>query len=294
MKPFRSRRWGLALVLLVVLGLGGAGYIAIGSAFMAPDHRAVGPAPDSLGAETLRLPSPSGATLTAWLIVPESPRGVVLVLHGIHANRGFMLGRAELFRRDGFAVLVPDFQAHGESTGERITFGFLEAHDVEACVAYARRRFPDLPLGGVGVSMGGAALTLAARRAPVDAAVLEAAFPSITEAVDNRLAARFGSPLSRLLTPALLLQLKPRLGFGPDDLRPIEAVQSMTSPLLIISGTADRSTTEAQTRSLYAAAPEPKELWLVPGAGHVDLLRFDPDGYRTHVLGFLRKQLRAK
>jgi pimeloyl-ACP methyl ester carboxylesterase len=204
-----------------------------------------------------------------------------------------MLGRAELLWRDGFAVLVPDLQGHGESTGDRITFGYREGMDAAACIEYLRTRFPNLRVGAVGVSLGGAALTLAAKRARPDAAVLEAVFPTITEALDNRLAIRIG-PLSRLLTPLLLLQLKPRLGIAPGDLRPIDEIGNLHCPALVLSGTADRHTTEAQTRALYAAARDPKELWLVPGAGHVDLLRCDPKGYAAHVLGFLEKYLDAQ
>ena len=107
-----------------------------------------------------------------------------------------MLSRARLLREAGFAVLVPDLQAHGESGGERITFGFLEARDVEACVSYLGARFPDLPMGAVGVSMGGAAVALGGSRLPLQAAVLEGVYPTITEAVDNRIRRRVGPAAS--------------------------------------------------------------------------------------------------
>ena len=100
-------------------------------------------------------------------------------------------------------------------------------------------------------------------------------------------------PLSRIATPLLLLQLQPRLGVAPRELRPVDAIRRIRCPLLIVGGTADRHTTEAQTRALFAAAPQPKELWLVPGAGHIDLLRYDPPGYRAHVLPFLEEHLRS-
>jgi fermentation-respiration switch protein FrsA (DUF1100 family) len=131
---------------------------------------------------------------------------------------------------------------------------------------------------------------LAAERAQPDAAVLEAVFPTIAEAVDNRLAMRVGV-LSRVLGPLLLLQLKPRLGVGPDDLRPVEAIKKLRCPVLVMAGSSDRHTTEPQTRALFAAANEPKELWLASGAGHVDLLRHDGEGYRQHVLAFLSRYL---
>ena len=39
------------------------------------------------------------------------------------------------------------------------------------------------------------------------------------------------------------------------------------------------------TQALFAAAAEPKELWLIPGAGHHDLFRCE--GYEAKVSAFL-------
>ena len=281
----RGLRWvaagGVALL---------ATYVGIGSVLVAPYRHAQAQPPQYLHAEKVTLPSRSGATIAAWVIVPETPRAVVVILHGVHADRGTMLGRAELFWREGFAVVIPDFQAHGESTGEHVTFGFLESRDADACLSYAKHRFPRLPLAGVGVSMGGAALALASEKPLLDAVVLEAVYPTIAEAVDNRIALRLGA-LSKVLTPLLLLQLEPRLGINSADLRPIDRVPGFKCPLLIISGGADRNTTEEQTRALFEAAPSPKDLWLVPGAGHVDLLKYDKPGYSQHVLAYLLRTL---
>jgi alpha/beta superfamily hydrolase len=55
-----------------------------------------------------------------------------------------MLPRAELLWRAGYVVLMPDLQAHGQSTGDRISFGYLEARDAQACLRYLRERFPGL------------------------------------------------------------------------------------------------------------------------------------------------------
>ena len=53
-----------------------------------------------------------------------------------------MLGRAEFLHRQGFAVLAPDFQAHGESPGEHVTFGARESLDAAAALAYLHARRP--------------------------------------------------------------------------------------------------------------------------------------------------------
>jgi alpha-beta hydrolase superfamily lysophospholipase len=63
--------------------------------------------------------------------------------HAVRADRRSMLGRAEFLHRAGYSVLLFDAQAHGESPGDRITFGYLEALDAAAAVSFAVARDPD-------------------------------------------------------------------------------------------------------------------------------------------------------
>jgi fermentation-respiration switch protein FrsA (DUF1100 family) len=211
-------------------------------------------------------------------------------MHGVRANRLSEIERARLFREAGYDVLLFDFQAHGESPGEHITFGALESRDADAALRFLRARFPGRPLAAIGTSLGGAALALAPHPLPLDALVLESVYPTIDEAVADRLAIRFG-PLGPPLAPLLLLQIEPRLGVPKSALRPIDHLADAGCPLFLLAGTADGHTTPEETKRLYAAAREPKDLWLVPGAGHVDLEAFAPKEYRKRVLGFLERIL---
>ena len=65
--------------------------------------------------------------------------------------------------------------------------------------------------------------------------------------------------------------MKPRLGIGPDDLKPIERAAKITIPKLFIAGT---SATLPESQALFDAAAEPKQLWLLDGAAHVDMHAF--------------------
>jgi alpha-beta hydrolase superfamily lysophospholipase len=284
------RRTGLLAGALAALTAAGI-YWRVGSTLIAAAPHKPLPPPADMPAELVSLDSSSGARLVAWLFTPPSPQAAVVVLHGVRAHRGTMLNRAELFFRAGYAVLVPDFRAHGESTGDAVTFGARESRDALAAVAFLRQRFPSLRIGAVGVSMGGAALVLAGRQLTIDACVLEAVYPTIEEAVSNRIAMRLGPVLSTALAPVLLLQLKPRLGIGPEELRPVTSIHHLRAPVLIVSGEQDAHTTAAQTQALFAAAGAPKELWMVPGATHDDLLRHDPEGYARRVIAFLDRYL---
>ncbi len=125
------------------------------------------------------------------------------------------------------------------------------------------------------------------------AVVVESMFPTIREALVNRLHVYFG-PAAVPLTPVFLWLFRARLGIAPESLEPIASIGSLHVPLLIASGTADRYTTVAETRRLADAASEPKTLWLVPGAGHVDLRAYDPVTYDACVFRFLDDHLRAR
>ena len=278
----------LAISLAAVAMIAAAWFIA--GALIAPAPRQVGDPPSELNAVEFTVPSRSGSTIAGWRTRPPSPAGVVVLLHGIRGSRLRMLDRARMLYEAGYAAVLVDLQAHGESPGEAITIGHLERHDARAAVDYARREHPGLPIGVVGVSLGGAAAVLAAPLG-VDALVLESVYPNLDDAVYNRVSQRLG-PLAAIPSALLIAQLEPRLGISPSELRPLDRVKDVACPVLIISGAADVHTTADETRSMFAAAPAPKELWLLAGAAHEDLCSFAPQHYRSRVLAFFDRHLR--
>ena len=276
------------LPALAALGLSGfiAGCIAVGAAVTHPAVAPIDDAPDLEGVEEIRFASGSGSDLAAWAAPGRAGCGSVVLLHGIRANRESLRGRMELFHEAGYSVLAVDLQGHGESGGEQITLGHLEREDAISAVAEARRRFPGERVGVVGISLGGAAAALAGERLRADAVVLEAVYADIESATDNRLAMYLG-PAGPLLSPALLAELPRRVGVTPDALRPTDGIGRLGAPVLVVAGREDRHTRPADSWALYRAAEQPKALWWVEGAAHVDFLGHDPDGYRARVLPFL-------
>jgi alpha-beta hydrolase superfamily lysophospholipase len=283
------------VLLVCALGLaaGLAVYLGVGSSLIAPAPVEVGPPPPLLQAERVRIPSTSGSALAAWAARGSCRCGAVVLLHGIRANRRSLVGRADLLHRAGYSVLLVDLQAHGESPGRQITFGYLESRDARAAVAFARRAFPGEPVGVVGISLGGAAAVLAGPGLGAEAVVLEAVYADLRSATENRLRIRVGA-LAPLLAPVLLAQLPLRTGVTLGDLRPVQAIARLDVPVLVVAGTQDTQTLPSDTRRLYAAAPGPKALWWVEGAAHEDYLSFAPRAYGEHVLGFFRRYLRRE
>jgi hypothetical protein len=75
--------------------------------------------------------SANGTRLQGWIAHPASANGdAVILLHGVGDNRQGMMGLAERFLSNGFAVLLPDSRAQGESGGDFPTYGLEESEDV--------------------------------------------------------------------------------------------------------------------------------------------------------------------
>jgi uncharacterized protein len=254
-----------------------------------PRQRKIGLPPADLPATSISLKSDSGATIAGWHIPADNRNGAIVLLHGIRGSRLSMLDRARMLYGEGYSIVMIDLQGHGESSGDQITIGHLEKHDARAAVEFARLQHPDEPIGVIGVSLGGASALLASPL-EIDALVIESVYPDIESAINNRVAARLG-PLSGVPAWLLLMQLEPRLGIEKTQLRPIDHVSTIGCPVLVISGTEDVHTTEAETRRIFEAAQERKELWLVDGAAHVDLLTVSPKEYRKRVVQFFARQL---
>ena len=252
----------------------------------------VGDLPADLPGRTVRVLSPAAGTLKGWLVPGRRGAGAVLLLHGVRASRLDMLDRARFLHAAGHTVLLFDSRAHGESGGQRITFGYLESIDARAILAFLRRSVPGERVGVIGISLGGAAVLVGPQPLDVQALVLEAVYPTLEEAIDNRLALRFGA-LGPPLAPLLTVQLRPRLGFAAEDLRPIDAIDRVGAPVLVVAGAEDRHTTPAQSRRLFARAQGPKELWEIPGAGHVDFYRAARAEYEARVGRLFAATLRS-
>ncbi len=256
-----------------------------------PALRSVGLPPPDLPAKSIVLRTPRNQPVAGWMVGGKPGEGVVVLLHGVRGDRREMIGRAKFLNRLGYSVLLIDLPAHGESAAEHITYGWNESEGVKTALDYLSHEFPDERVGVIGVSLGAASLVLSDPSPAPSAVVLESMFPTITEAVSDRVRLYLG-PLAKPLALLLLWQLTLRLGVSPEQLRPIAQLSSLGSPVLIASGSIDQHTTLSETKRLYDAAGRPKELWIVEGAAHVDLHAFDPSAYESKISAFLAKYLR--
>jgi alpha-beta hydrolase superfamily lysophospholipase len=277
---------GLSIAALL---LAGSAWL-LGSRLIAPANHPV-PLPADFHAQVISIPA-SGHRIAGWWVDQGVDSPVVLLLHAVRSDRSSMVSRAELLIRHGFSVLLIDLQAHGETPGDAITLGMRESADVAAARDWIRATTPGRRVGVIGCSLGGASILLSPQPSGFDAVVLEAVYPRISRAVENRIRIRLG-PLAPLLAPLLLMQLQPRLHIAASAIEPIRSIGRLGSPVLVVAGSNDKHTTLMESQALYDAAASPKSLWVVEGARHQDFFAYDPQGYDAHVAEFLIETLAA-
>ncbi len=278
------------MLAIAALALASGAFFALLRCELRPRQARLDPSATGLPVEAVVIPSSSGAKLAGWYL-PGAGRGAVLLLHGIKSNRLVLVDRMRFLRDAGYSTLAIDFQAHGESSGRRITFGQLESLDARSALAWLRARRPAERVAALGISMGSAAL-LIGQPIEADAVVVESAYPVFATAVSNRLALALGR-FGRLLTPCVLTAMRLAAGIDASKLRPIDGIDRLHQPILIMTGADDQKTTVAESRALFARANPPKSYWETPGAGHFDLAASGGLAYRERLLDFLNSSLRS-
>lgn len=190
-----------------------------------------------------------------WWIPGSQPNAkVLLYLHGNGINIAANAEHANRFHQMGFSVLLIDYRGYGRSEGS-----FPNEMQVYKDAATAwnylvqERQIQPSKIYIYGHSLGGAvAIDLAVKHPDAAGLIVESSFTSIHNVVD-RLATY------RIFPVDLLLHQR---------FDSIEKVRSLKMPVLFIHGTADWKVPASMTEQLYAAAPQPKQLLLVPEAGH--------------------------
>jgi len=201
----------------------------------------------------------------AWWIPRDGASIATLHLHG---NAGNITHRFAPFREiaaAGSAVLALDYRGYGKSHGRPTEHGLYR--DADAAYDYLLRSgfHPD-QIVLHGESLGTAvAVDLAARR-PCAAVVLEAPFTSAKD-------------VARAVVPVI----GPMLIWGFDSRAKIGRIHA---PVLFIQGDRDAVIPLRLGQDLFAAAREPKSFWLVPGAGHNDIVETAGASYRQHLHSF--------
>jgi pimeloyl-ACP methyl ester carboxylesterase len=241
--------------------------------------------------EPVAFATADGVTLRGWWLPREGATATIVGCTGHRGVKSDLLGIGSSLWRAGNNVLLFDFRGCGDSDPAPLSVGFYELGDLRAALAYARTRAPETPLGLIGYSMGAAiSIMVAADDPTVRAVVADSSYAALGDVI----AAAYRR---RRVPTAFLLAASDRYngwryGYRFGALRPIDAIARLAPrPLLIIHGAVDDLTDVEHAHRLYAAAHEPKELWIVPGTSHCGAYFADRALYVNRVADFFARGL---
>ncbi len=244
--------------------------------------------------EEAAITAADGVSLRAWFLSPRgAQRGCVLLLHGAATSRASGVKVANTLLEEGYAVLMPDSRAHGESGGSIVTYGRWELDDALRWASWSRSR-GCARLFGLGVSMGGVALIEAAAEQPAFRSIVaECPYRDLRTVAEERIVQKLPvpSPVGRLAAKLIVpsASLYARALYGLDLDRPAAAASAarLATPLLLIHGLEDAKIPPAHSRAIAEAAPA-ATLWLVPGSQHIAASVVAPAEFNRRVLEFFR------
>ena len=223
--------------------------------------------------KAVTLVTDDGVTIEAIHLPGDRSLGLVLA-HGFTMNwqGGHMWGVSRRLNRFG-GVVAFDFRGHGRSGGLS-TLGDKEIKDIDAAVAYARELGYENVVT-IGFSMGASiVLRHAGLLGGVDAVVSVSgpgrwyyrgtpAMRRVHWAVEHK--------VGRLIARRFLNTRISDGRWDPVPLPPADAAARISpTPLLIVHGDRDEYFPADHAEQIYAAASQPKELWIVPGFGHAE------------------------
>jgi len=285
----------LAIVVLFTAGVSVFSFLEITKIpFLAVPYT---PRDFGLAYEEVSFRSHDGLRLTGWFLPARPPSRVTLiVLHGLGSNAGDMLLNTLCLARAGkWNLFYFNFRGHAGSEGRLTSLGPLELKDLESATAFIRKAKPEAThrLGLYGHSLGGAvAIVGAAHHPEFEAVIAESPFASAAATIERFARIFYGIPAFPFMTFAMVLAGF-RLGVSIRAFSPQTEIGKIAPrPLLLIHAERDLRIPEENIQALMAAAGEPKELWVVPGADHGEPWMVAKDEFERHLVEFFGKAFR--
>jgi hypothetical protein len=209
-----------------------------------------------------------------WIPASKLSAPTILYFHGNGSNNGDLTDIAAIFNQLGLSVLLIDYRGYGRSSP---TFPNETRVYEDAEVAWnyltKNRQIKPQNIFVYGHSIGGAiAIELATKHPEMAGLIVEGTFTSIKDIAKQTPLFRF-LPLNWILTQHF------------DSISKIKLLQT---PILILHGDRDEIIPCSMSEKLYAVAPEPKQLVIIPQAGHSNIVEVGGQQYFWHLLQFIQ------
>lgn len=278
-----KRRLSIAFGIAALLYAGECAYMwATQKSHIFEPAQAIQTTPDRMGMayDELHIPVGSGADrgeLDAWWVPAANKEApTVLYFHGNDRNISNHLEHTEHFHQLGYNVLLADYRGYGKSSGgspsERKVF-----EDAETAWQYLIKVRGAKPGKTFiyGHSLGGAiAIDLAVHHPEAAGLIAESTFTSMQA---------MGEISYSYLPVGWLINQR---------FESLKKMPKLKVPVLLIHGTWDPRIPVEMARELYAAAPEPKTLILIPGGEHSNSASIGWVQYRNALSTFVRQNAR--
>ncbi len=242
--------------------------------------------------ERIELIASDGVRLVGYWHPADMPDGrVALFLHGLAETGAGMRSRACVLRRHGWGVAILDARAHGQSHGDRASFGGRESNDLKLWLDHIPTRM-DEPIRSMvvwGRSMGAAvAMQGATEDVRISALVLESPFANLESTVAHLLR-RYRVPT--FLARSVVRRAEQLAGVPLADPPPIELAARIEQPIVLLHGADDRLVPVAEVRRIRDACKGPATLIEVPGAGHANIVGIGGEELLNKVTAELHRRL---
>lgn len=221
-----------------------------------------------------------------------------IVVHGYHDFAIKFLYLARIYHDSlGYNVLLPDLHGHGLSDGDDVQMGWNDRLDVMQWADAAERMFRDtVPSQMVvhGVSMGAATtMCVSGEQLPayIKCFVEDCGYTSVWDEFEGQLREQFSLPPFPLMyTTSMLCKMIYGWSFG--EASPVGQVAKCRLPMFFIHGSEDTFVPTDMVYPLYAAKPQPKEIWIAPGSEHARSYVDHPSEYTRRVREFVGKYIK--
>jgi fermentation-respiration switch protein FrsA (DUF1100 family) len=258
-----------------------------------PPHRraTISPTDYHLASERVAFTTHDGLTLRGWFIPAQNPRGTIIVCHGYTGECTPDLQYAPLFHQHNFNTLYFDFRGHGMSDGNYTSLVYYERFDVLAALDCLKAR--GITRAGLfGLSMGGAIALATAPLSPrIVGVVSDCTFAELWRVVAHHSIKR-GVPgfLSKIIGWLVVAIASLRLRANLFSADPIHRIGEISPrPILLMHAEKDDDAPVTEAYRLFAAARDPKTLWVVPNATHRAIEELAPNEYRARLIEFFER-----
>ncbi|KRM55905.1 alpha/beta hydrolase [Lacticaseibacillus sharpeae] len=233
--------------------------------------------------------------LNAWYVpAAKQTSKTIVVAHGYMNTHKDMAEYIRMFHDAGYNVLAPDDRGHGSSDGTYVGYGWADRLDYRKWLRrVVRVNGQQSDIGLFGVSMGGATVMyLSGMNLPkqVHAIVEDCGYTSVDAEISYQAGSMYNLPRWPLVPGTLTMaHLHTRIDYAAANA--VSALHRNQLPTFFIHGAKDKFVPTTMVHQNYAASRGPKQLWVVPGAGHAQSYGKHTAEYTKRVTKFFAKHL---